>query len=377
MTRESFAVQELEQLLRRAEERDVPPGLCLQIMNQIDTAPPVSPVKARAWWNGICTVRFQPFKFATAMVAASVIFWLGTITGPMLSRPVASITAPAGIEPIGSNARANYFIGRGLLTAGEKDQAMKFLQAAAIQDTGSAEFEYWQGVAYSSLGNRDKERQSYQHLLQKQPDYLPALLNLGHNFLESGSSPEALQQYEQVLQLNPAEQTALYNRGLAYLQQREPEKARWAFEQYLVQYRTEKWAYRTVDHLQELGNFDYRVYEVGNNKIIGNQRLLLGPELPARQLELELLAGWIKKAPASELHLVVYYQGDKEKGRQIAIDLRKQLVAVMGESLTIPIRISWFDEPEQTGSAGGRTAQLPQGLLIFTQPSTIQKGNTI
>lgn len=377
MTREPFAAQELEQLLRRAKERDVPPGLCLQIMNQIDTAPPVSPVKARAWWNRICTVRFQPFKLATAMVAASAIFWLGTVTGPMLSRPVASIPAPAGLEAIISNARANYLIGRGLLTAGEKDRAMKFLQAAVMQEPGSAEFEYWQGVAYSTLGNREKERQSYQRLLKEQPDYLPALLNLGHNFLESGSSPEALQQYEQVLQLNPAEQTALYNRGLAYLQQGDHEKARWAFEQYLVQYRTEKWAYRTVDHLQELGNFDYRVYQVGNNRVICNQRILLGPELPARQLELEQLAGWLKKAPASELHLVVYYQGDKEKGKLIAGDLRRQLVAVMGKSQAIPIRISWFDEPEQTSSAGGRTAQLPQGLLIFTQPSTIQKGNTI
>ena len=94
-----------------------------------------------------------------------------------------------------------------------------------------------------------------------------------------------------------------------------------------------------------------------------------------RSLELERLARWLEKAAGGELHLVVYCQGNKEKSKMIAEDLRHQLLAVMGKEIMIPIQASWFDEPALIKTAQGSEYELPQGLLVFTRPLTTKRGN--
>ena len=378
MKRNSFEIENLEEMLRQAPEREVPAGLEERIMVEILTARPHRSLAetARRWWQRRPAFGFLPLRVGAAIGMAVAAFWLGTVAG---GRDQAGMppTQPARVElsPFANSAQANYLVGRGLLEAGNKRLALEFFQQAVLQEPQSAEYGHWQGVTYWQLGDPEKERQSYQQSIARQPDYIPALLNLGHNLLESGAYQESLRQYEKVLQINPYEQTALYNQALSYHQLKDQAGEQRAFIQYLDQYRSDKWAYRAVDHLQRLGVFDYRVCLIGNRKVVINQQVLLGPAQPARQLELERLARWLEKAPAGELHLVVYCQHDRERGKAIAGDLRQQLLAIMGGESTIPIRISWFDEPASIRTANGTEQEMAKGLLVFTQPLPNQGSN--
>jgi tetratricopeptide (TPR) repeat protein len=378
MKRNSFELENLEELLRQNPEREVPAGLQERIMGEILTnRPPRSMAEtARQWWQRIPTFGFQPLRVGAAIGIAVAFFWLGHVAG-VRDQAGMTLTRPADVElaPFANSAQANYLVGRGLLEAGNKHLALEFFQQAALQEPRSAEYGHWQGVTYWQLGDPEKERQSYQQSIARQPDYIPALLNLGHNLLESGAYQESLRQYEKVLQINPYEQTALYNQALSYHQLKDRPGAQQAFIRYLDQYRADKWAYRAVDHLQRLGVFDYRLCLIGNRKVVVNQQVLLGPAQPARQLELERLARLLEKAPAGELHLVVYYQHDREQGKAIAWELRQQLLAIMGDEMTMPIRVSWFDEPASIRTANGTEQKLDKGLLLFTQPSPKQGSN--
>ncbi len=378
MERKNFELEELEQLLRQAPEREVPAGLREQIMNEILAARPSQSLSERVkrWWQRIPLLSFYPLQIGAALGMVVAAFWLGTVVDGGNQARITT-TRPEGVTlaPFANSPRANYLVGRGLLEGGKKRLALEFIHQALLQEPRSAEYGNWQGVAYWQLGDREKERQSYQQSIARQSDYLPALLNLGHNLLESGTYRESLHQYEKVLQINPHEQTALYNRALSYHQLKDQVGEQGAFIQYLDQYRSDKWAYRAVEHLQRLGVFDYRICQIGNRKVVVNQQILLSPALPARQLELERLARWLGKVPAGELHLVVYYHNDKNQGKAIAGELRQQLQAIMGRNATIPIQVSWFDQPALIRTADGAERKLAQGLLIFTQPLPTQRGN--
>lgn len=377
MERKTFEIDEIEQLLRQASEREVPAGLQKRIMDDIPAIRPRRTFleKAGRWWQRTSVPRFSSLKLAAVLGMAVAAFWLGTV---FEGRNQARLAAPqlqiAELAPFAGSARANYLVGRGLLEAGEKHLALEFIHRAVLLEPRSAEYGHWQGMAYWQIGDRERERQSYLKSIARQPDYIPALLNLGHNLLESGAYREALDQYEKVLRINPSEQTALYNRALGYGQLGDQARQQRAFSQYLDQYRSDKWAYRAVDHLQRLGVFDYRIFLIGNRKIAINQQILLDPAHPARRLELERLAGWLRKAPAGELHLIVFYQDDKDRGKTIAEELRQQLHAIMGTQAAMPIRVSWFDEPESMRTAEGTERKLTQGLLLFTQPLITQGG---
>jgi tetratricopeptide (TPR) repeat protein len=331
--------------------------------------------RIRQWWQAFWSFRLQGLSLATAAGIALTAFWMGIVVG---GRDQGMSTAPGPevtkLSPFTDSARANYLVGRGLLEAGEQRLALEFIHQALLQEPGSAEYGTWQGLTYWQLGDREQERRSYQQSLARQPDYIPALLNLGHNLLESDKYRESLDQYEKVLRINPYEQTALYNRALCYHQLKDPIGEQKAYIEYLDQYQSDKWAYRAVEHLQHLGIFDYRISQIGNRKIVVNQRILLGPAVPARHLELERLARMVEKAPASVLHLVVYLHNDKIRGKAIAIELRQQLQAIMGKNIMIPIQVSWFDEPAALRTVDGKEREFAQGLLIFTQPLTIQRG---
>lgn len=382
MDRKPFEIDKLEQLLRQAPEREPPAVLRERIMKDILAVPPRRTFTERAgrWWRCISIPDLHLLKLGATLGIAAAAFWLGTVfegrnqAGVTASQPqIAHQTTK--LAPFTDSARANYLVGRGLLEAGEKHLALEFIHRAVLQEPRSAEYGHWQGVAYWQLGDREKERQSYLHSITRQPDYLPALLNLGHNLLESGAYRDSITQYEKVLQIDPSEQTALYNRALSYRQLGDQDGEQRALIQYLSNYRTDKWAYRAVDHLQRLGIFDYRIFLIGSRKVVIDQQILLNPAHPARQLELERLADWLEKSPAGELHLIVYCQDDKRRGKEIAGELKQQLHAIMGTHAVMPIRASWFDTPELIQPADGSTRKLKEGLLLFTQPRVTPGGN--
>lgn len=363
MEPKDFDRKELEKLLAETREREVPPWLLTRIMAEIDDRRPSLYERMRNWWVRPQSVSFSPAWLALTVTVTVCAFWLGTMNGQKRQTEITAGALPA----FAGNAEANYLIGRGLLVAGREDQALPFLRQAVQQDPGTAEFALWQGVAYQALGESEEERQSYLFSMREQPDYLPALLNLGHNYLESGQYREALVQYEKVLQVDPVESSALYNRALAYRMLQEPDRAEQAFLRYLDYHRTGKWVLRATRHLHQLGNFTFRSYPIGPGRVVLNVTALLSQDVKARRQELMHLAGALSRAPGTELHLVVYNQGDRSAAKASAIALQKQLTQYLGNGHAVPVRGSWFDVAESFTDANGMERQLTTSLLIFTR----------
>lgn len=364
-----FDIKKLEQSLADSREPEAPPWLLGRIMTEIDNRRPSFFARLHQWWLRPRSLSFSPARLGLTVAVVLCAFWLGTLAE---RHGQSDFTGGArnALPTLADNAEANYLIGRGLLAAGQEDQALLFLRQAVKQEPGVAEFGHWQGVAYRAKGALAEERQSYLSL-PEQPEYLPSLLNLGHNYLESGDFRQALAQYEKVLQQDPLEASALYNRALTYHMMGDIEQAEQAFLRYLEHYRSGKWVFRAIRHLHELGNYSFRSYRVGTGEVVLNMSALLSPAGPACRSELQRLAEALGRAPGSELHLVIYDQGNRDAAKTTATALKAQLANYLGDEHATPVRGSWFDVAETFIDATGSERQLTSGLLIFTR--TIEK----
>ncbi len=362
MKAKRFDYEELEELLARSEEREPPPWLLPRIMAGIEERESSPIERLRRWWFRPQAVSFSPARLGLTVTVTLCVFWLGIFVG--------RLQAPeAGGEGalFADNGEANYLIGRGLLAAGRVDQALPYLRQAVQQDPASPEFAHWQGVAYGKLGAAEEERASYFASVQDEPDYLPSLLNLGHNYLESGQYQQALAQYDKVLQADPGQPNALYNRALAYQMLDDPARAELAYLTFLEHNRTGKWASRALGHLHRLGNFTFRSYWIGAANLILNAEALLDQDPAGRRKELQYLAAALARTPGSELHLVAYHQGDRKAAKAAVNALQGQLTKLLGKEQSVPVRGSWFDVAESFVDANGAERQQTAGLLIFTR----------
>ena len=357
-----FDQEELEGLLARYEEREPPPWLLTRIMAEVEERQPSPIERLRRWWFRPQAVSFSPARLVLSVTVTLCVFWLGILVG-RLQAPETGAERPL----LADNGEANYLIGRGLLAAGRVEQALPYLRQAVRQEPASPEFVHWQGVAYWRLGEAEEERASYLSLGQDEPNYLPSLLNLGHNYLESGQYQQALAHYDKVLQADPTQPNALYNRALVYQMLDEPAPAEQAYLAFLEHHRTGKWASRALGHLHRLGNFSFRSYRVGAARLILNVETLLAPDSAGRRRELQYLVEGLSRAPGSELHLVAYHRGDRQAARAAVSDLQEQLTNILGKEQGIRVRGSWFDEAESFTDANGLDRQHTTGLLIFTR----------
>ncbi|HHO49031.1 MAG TPA: hypothetical protein ENN06_11370 [Desulfobacteraceae bacterium] len=356
----------LRDMLRRLPEREPPAGLAERIMTAVE-APPKS-LGRRI--GGLLAAAFplQPLRGAVLAGAVMLAFWLGMTVGG--SRNDSGPEAESGgghlTGPV-RNPEADFFIGRGLLVAGQWKEAAEFLRAARLA-TDDPEHALWEAVALGKQGDKEQEREIYRLTVNRYPDYVPARLYLGHNLLESGDAAAALEEYSRVLALMPDEETALYNRALAgrILGDRDLEAAAW--KEYLRLNRTGKWAYRAVTHLNALGDFTYRGYRIGHRLVIGNQDLLLGPDSEARRLEADFLASAFAGASGDVLNLVVFLAGDAAQAEGMARELQYLFGAGLDDRAGKQIDISWFGEPETVRTASGVEHVLTEGLMIFCTP---------
>ncbi|MDK9708090.1 MAG: tetratricopeptide repeat protein [Desulforhopalus sp.] len=362
----------LEKLLAKTREPEAPPWLLTRIMAELDDRQPSFLRRIWTWWRLPGSIRLAPGWLAVSAVITLAAFW----AGGLYERQKLIAENPAGkvaLSLLADDAEANYLIGRGMLAAGHGDQALVFLGQAVRQKPGVAEFAHWQGVAYSTVGQMEKERQSYLYSVQEQPGYLPSLINLGHSYLENGEYHKALAQYEKVLQIVPADEVALYNRALSYYLMGDLTQAKQAFIGYLAQHRTGKWALRALAHLHRLGDFIYRSYPIGGSTVVVNSQDLLFGDAPSRQREARRVAEVASRVTDSELQVVVYYQGDKIAAKETAKALQEQLSIYLPGDQATRIKISWFDVAEQFEDASGTERWLATGLLIFTTPTENSK----
>jgi tetratricopeptide (TPR) repeat protein len=362
-------IEELEELLQKTREREAPLWLKQEIMHRVYKSNPSLLHRLMSRFFQPPALRLSPVGLVLVLLIAVTGFWGGILA----ERHSSDVNSPRALtmSAFADNAGANYLIGRGLLAGNQREAALDFFRKAVELEPDTAEYVHWQGVAYWSLGKDDLERQSYYQTVQNHPDFVPSLVNLGHNYLESGDYNAALQYYERALQNDPHISEALYNSALAYQKLDNEAMERQAFRDYLETNRTGKWAYRAVDHLHQLGDFTFRSYRIGIHRIILNVTDLLQPDSVVRQKEVELLAHAVNRASRHELHIVVYNKEKNGMAGKTALNLRNQLLRQLGSEQDHPIKVSWFEAAETVSSQNGENLQLSPSVLIF---STLSNG---
>jgi tetratricopeptide (TPR) repeat protein len=356
----------LRQMLRDLPDREAPPDLADRIMAEIGRPRKKTGSFFSRLLASSFTIRVRPFRIAAALCTLAVFFWLGFTTG---SRgPDFHYQDDAALNAALENARANHLVGRGLLEDGRARQALPYLRRASLLAPRNSEYALWEGVAVGRQSDRERERAIYRQIIDRSPGYVPARLYLGHNLLEEGRLEEALAEYNRVLAMSPGEETALYNRALVYRLMQSPDLEAAAWKEYLFVNRQGKWAYRAAGHLNSLGDFTYRSYQVGFRRIILNQDLLLGDDTDGQLREAELLAAEFLRSSGSTLHVIVFSAGHSGQAEETALHLRSILAERMPSRTGKNIEASWFGKPESVKLPSGRQHLLPEGLLIFSQP---------
>ena len=359
------SISEIERLVRHGAEQEPPVWLAEQIMAEVRIRPRGFAGRFSSWFILPRQLAISPFGLFATVVIAVIAFWGGTLYPP----------GPGGtpgeeqrvlLPETTINAQANFWFGKGFLLAGQNEQALSYLRQAEQQDPNQAEFAYWQGIAHWLTGETELERQSYLRALSRQPQYLPSLLSLGHSYLENGDYQQALEMYDRVLSEDPKQPDALYNRALAYVIQLDSEQAHRAFTRYLEHYSGGIWAERALAHLHRLGDFTYRGFTVGRNRLILNTLVLLGPESDARSAALQRIAAAVTGLDQQELHLVVFKEGERSGARETARALKADLLALV-DSTGPPIHASWFGEADPSLRQSSDGGEYSASLLLFTQ----------
>lgn len=358
--------EQLTSLLQQLPDRSPPARLVGQIVESVNKSEVQYSQEKKhkpfsfPWWDMLL-----PRQLAVALCSVVLAFWLGFAIGGKEQTILLQPASPQLPGYVYQNAEAGLLLGRALLAAGKEVEALATLQNASALSPNNPEHLFWLGTAHWRMGNSEMEQQSYRRAIHAAPDYLPALINLGHNLLENKESEEALQTYNQVLTIAPGHKVALYNSALAIHITGESDQAIQAWKRYLNAYRSGKWAQRAVQHLNALGDFSYRAYQIGVRQIILSQETLLGIETEKQRLEVEQLAEIFRQAPVSELNLTLFYAGNETEARKQIIAL-KSLLKDSLQDQNKRLQISWFAEAESIQTTSG-IKRLPHGLLISGQ----------
>ncbi len=362
MKSEGDDIRRIEELLGQLPEREVPGDLNDRVMAMIVEEKSSLLKRLKEICYGSFVVNIQPVKYCLLATAVAVAFFLGSLNKGSYE---AALELPA-VSSLSSEA--SYHIGRGLYEGGEPEKALIYLKRAAMLDPGKPEYGLWQAVAFQAVGASELERKQYQRIVNKYPDYLPALINLGHNQLESGDLDGALASYRQILALNPQDQSVLCNIGLIYKMQGDAIEESKTWQQYLSVNRTGRKSYRAVSHLNELGSFDFRTAQLGYRQIVIHPEALFSNNQALREHEISWLAEQFMRTPGKTLNLIVFDAAGQAVAKERAMLLRKELLSVLPEDKHVTI--SWFGQAEIIEKETKNSA-LKQSVLVFSQPDNL------
>ena len=248
-------------------------------------------------------------------------------------------------------------------------QALAFLQRASLLEPENPEFAYWEGVGYWVNGDKEQERRSYLRGLTADPENVPLLINLGHNYLSEKKYDDALNAYQTVLANYPDEPVVLYNTGLIYRALGKTSEEISSWQSFLQDNRQDAKSFRALQRLHAHGDYQFRSYQVGGRKIIVNQQRLLDDSQPVESQASELIdiAAILDGDEELKLEIIVFVENDWEAARKKALALKNMIMTLSNSDVRNRVRLSWFDVPEtiQRGDAGPGVS-LSEGLLLFS-----------
>jgi len=263
---------------------------------------------------------------------------------------------------------ANYYMGRYLLALNQPEKAYPYLKEAVALDFKNADYHFWLGVCHHGLDNLKKEQESYHRAIAYNKRHVEAHLYPGHSYLEHAQWDKALRAYDRVLELQGDHAQALYNRALALNQMhRIPEEIS-AWKQYLQYYAEGQWALRAVDHLHARGNFDYRVFSIGDHLVV-LVKIRFEPKsgflLEKTQPSLDVVGSIMTRN--KKIHVIIegYLTGDKILAKRRAESVKIYIIRKYPKVDSGRLKISGIGKPEKV-RAGGKRFELDDYISFMT-----------
>jgi tetratricopeptide (TPR) repeat protein len=264
---------------------------------------------------------------------------------------------------------ANYYYGRFLLVEKQYKKSLKYLIKARDLTPQKADYYFWTGVAYGSVGQKKSERTNYNKALQIDKNHLQSLIYLGNNQLQTKQYQASLLSYKKALAIWPSSPTALYNRALIFGKLGRKPEALEGWQEYLSYYPSGAMARRAVNHLNDLKDYSFRNYNL-LSRTITVEKIYFKPftsELtPEAKTSLELIgtiASKMKKAKNGRLQVVVYQLKNKELAKEKAIAIKKFLLEANPKLHKKDIGVSWFATPETINI--GKNKRVIQDSVSF------------
>lgn len=345
LTREEKKSQYLISMIRNLPDANPPEGLVERVMGALPSP------KTIPWWLRLYrlaltpqTVSFTPLKLTAATICCAlalfiVALWIDTNNSPRYTLNGPDVQSP----------EASYHMGRYLLSSNQPAKALPYLAKAVALSPGSAEFHFWLGVAHWALMDFDEERRHYIQAIALDPEYIPANLYLGHNFIDRGEWEKALAQYDRVLAIDSTLPDALYNRGLALKNLGRTAEEIIAWKQYLKVNQRGKWAVRAAHHLNARGGFSYGIHQIGAIKMVikrptfDSSDVLLPESLPS----LGDLGNLLEHNQRLYLHVVVYFKENRERAFARAKSIKRYLTMKYPNIAPGRVKLSWFASAEK------------------------------
>jgi hypothetical protein len=351
--------------LRSLPDVEVPAGLSKQIMAAVHG-------RKRSWWRTVIfrlsrprTVSFTPLKWAPVGAALMVGLFIGFNLYRMSAAPEPS---PAQqLAQSENDADVHFKLGRLLLANDKAAEALVHLKQAAHAHPDNASYRFWVGVNFWTLNDFDQEREYYQSALTIDPDYLPAHVYLGHNYLDQGDWQTALGHYERVLQDVPDHPEALFNRGVALHHQGEAILENDAWGAYLDVYDRGEQALQAAAYLNANGDFTFRRIQLGPLEMV-KRRIIFPPgETALGEIARDTL-GDIGRVLANnrklELHIVAYVENDAQLAKLRAKAVKQYLAESAAGISPQRLKMSWFNVPEKI-QLEDHTFELDASIHLF------------
>lgn len=272
------------------------------------------------------------------------------------------------LETDPASAAAAYWLGRFHLALNQPEAATPLLEQAVRLAPMDPEAHYWLGVSCWAQGKPARERVQYQKVLALEPGHLGANLYLGHNHLDQGEWARALARYDQVLRAAPTQPDALFHRAFALGCLNRRSEAKDAWKRFLGRYPEGAMAVAAVDHLNTLGDFDFRSIQVGRHRIaIG--RIAFDDHnavLPESRPFLDLIGKRLMQEPDFKLHIIVYLEGRPETAKLRSGAVRQAILSRFPEIDAGRLPLSWFGAAQKV-EAGGQFRDLGESVHFVSQ----------
>jgi hypothetical protein len=119
-------------------------------------------------------------------------------------------------RPMSENIRGKITRAVSLAERGNKDEAIRALEALLAGGAGEPSLHYNLGLAYEESNRLEDALKSYQEAIKLEPDMVAAHINLGSLLLSQAKVDESIAVFQKATQINPLEVTAHYNLAIAY-----------------------------------------------------------------------------------------------------------------------------------------------------------------